>query len=119
LRRQTCGTQDALVLASVRILAIRLMGHRQQRLLEAQESLMNRRNENSEGFSMLELVIVMAIILCIAAIAFPKIQGAIEGVKLRSTITDIDGLVQQLRIQGVRANRSYTIRTAPATAGNG
>src|SRR5438876_12416626 len=80
---------------------------------------MNRKSENSAGFSMLELVIVMAIILCIAAIAFPKIQGAMESVRLRSTITDIDGLVQQLRIQSVRANRSFSIRTANANAGNG
>lgn len=71
------------------------------------------------GFSLVELMIVVGIILCVAAIAFPKIQGAMESVRLRSTVTDIDGLVQQLRIQGVRANRAYTIRTAAATAGNG
>lgn len=73
----------------------------------------------SKGFSLVELMIVMAIILIIAAIAFPKIQGSIEGLKLRATVTDINGLIQQLRIQSVRANKSYTMRTAAATAGNG
>ncbi len=67
------------------------------------------------GFSLLELIIVMAIILIIAAMAFPKIQAATEGMKLRATITDIDGMLQQARIQAVRANKSYTMRTiAPA-----
>jgi prepilin-type N-terminal cleavage/methylation domain-containing protein len=73
----------------------------------------------SGGFSLVELMIVVTIILLISAIAFPKIQGAIEGLKLRATVTDINGLIQQLRIQSVRANRSYTMRTAAATAGNG
>jgi len=61
----------------------------------------------------------MAIILVIAGIAMPKIQGVIEGVKLRSTVTDVSGLVQQLRITSVRNNRSNAIRTSAATAGNG
>jgi Tfp pilus assembly protein FimT len=62
---------------------------------------------------------VMAIILVIAAMALPKLQQATEGLKLRATVTDINGLVQQLRIQAVRANKSYTLKTLPATAGNG
>ena len=41
---------------------------------------MNGKSENSAGFSILELLIVVAIILIVSAIAFPKIQGAIESV---------------------------------------
>jgi prepilin-type N-terminal cleavage/methylation domain-containing protein len=80
---------------------------------------MNRTSAKSAGFSILEIVIVVAIILIISAIAFPKIQGVLDGVRLRSTVTNIDGLVQQLRIQSVRANRNYAIQTAAATPGNG
>jgi len=79
---------------------------------------MNRVSK-SRGFSLVELLVVMAIILVIAGIAMPKIQGVIEGVKLRSTVTDVSGLVQQLRITSVRNNRSNAIRTSAATAGNG
>jgi prepilin-type N-terminal cleavage/methylation domain-containing protein len=77
------------------------------------------RTNKENGFSLLELIVVMAIIMIISALAFPKIQGVLEGVRLRSTVTDINGLVQQLRIQSVRSNRTTAIRTAAATAGNG
>ena len=80
---------------------------------------MSKNERSSHGFSIIELVVVMAIILAIAAIAVPKIQGVMEGVRLRSTVTDVNGLVQQLRIQAVKANRTYAIRTQAATAGNG
>src|SRR4051812_24616549 len=71
------------------------------------------------GFSLIELIVVMAIVMIIAAIAMPKIQGVMEGVRLRSTVTDVNGLVQQLRIQSVRSNRTTAIRTLAATPGNG
>lgn len=77
------------------------------------------KNRSLRGFSIVELLIVIAIILIISAIAFPKIQAATEGLKLRGTITDINGLMQQLRMQAVRANKSYTLKTLAATPGNG
>src|SRR3954469_24614855 len=72
-----------------------------------------------KGFSIIELIIVIAIILAISAIAFPKVQGVMEGIQLRNMVTNVNGLVQQDRIQSVRDNTSYTIKTAAATAGNG
>jgi prepilin-type N-terminal cleavage/methylation domain-containing protein len=72
-----------------------------------------------KGFSIIELIIVIAIILAVSAIAFPKVQGVMEGIQLRNMVTNVNGLVQQDRIQSVRDNTSYTIKTAPATAGNG
>jgi type IV pilus assembly protein PilA len=79
-----------------------------------------RTNFGSErGFSLIELLVVMGIIMVIAAIAFPKIQGMTEGLKLRAAVTNINGLVQQTRIQSVRDNKSYTLSTLAATPGNG
>jgi prepilin-type N-terminal cleavage/methylation domain-containing protein len=69
------------------------------------------------GFSMLELIIVMAIILAISAFALPRIQTGIAQARLRGNATSINGLVQQLRMQAVKANRSYTMRITTA-AGN-
>jgi prepilin-type N-terminal cleavage/methylation domain-containing protein len=88
----------------------------QARVMSTGETKMKNK---ASGFSLIELVIVVGIILCLAAIAFPKIQGVMEGVRLRSSVTEISGIVQQLRIQSVRANRSYAVRTSAATAGNG
>lgn len=75
--------------------------------------------KRTRGFSIVELLIVVALILCIVAIAFPKIQAASDGIKLRATVTDINGLIQQARIQAVRANKSYTIRTIAPAGVNG
>ena len=72
-----------------------------------------------QGFSLIELIVVLGIIMVISAIAFPKIQGVMEGLKLRSTVTNINGLVQQTRIQSVRDNKSYTLSTLAASPGNG
>jgi prepilin-type N-terminal cleavage/methylation domain-containing protein len=73
----------------------------------------------ARGFTLIELMVVLGIVMVIAAIAFPKLQGMMEGLKLRAAVTNINGLVQQTRIQSVRDNKSYTLKTIAANAGNG
>jgi Tfp pilus assembly protein FimT len=77
------------------------------------------KTNNETGFSLIELVVVIGIIMVIAAIAAPKITGLMEGVRLRGMVTDVNGLVQQDRIQSVRDNKSYTIKTVAAAGVNG
>jgi len=43
----------------------------------------------------------------------------IQGLRLRAAVTNVNGIVQQVRIQSVRDNRAYTLKTIAATAGNG
>lgn len=68
------------------------------------------------GFSLVELLIVIAIIMVIAAMAIPNMMNAISNVRLRGSAGDVSGLLQQCRERAVRNNRYYTVRAA--TVGN-
>ncbi|MGE5111430.1 MAG: Tfp pilus assembly protein FimT/FimU [Acidobacteriaceae bacterium] len=64
--------------------------------------------EEQRGFSLVELVIVMAIMLAIAAYAIPSTLSAISDYRLKNTMTQVAGLFQQQRIQAVRLNSVVT-----------
>ncbi len=61
------------------------------------------------GFSLLELVVVVAIMLAIAAYAIPNLLSAIGDYKLRNTMSQVAAICQQRRIQAVRANSTVVI----------
>jgi prepilin-type N-terminal cleavage/methylation domain-containing protein len=70
----------------------------------------NKRKQS--GFTLVELLVVVAIISVITAFALPSINNAIANMRLRATATSVNGLIQQLRMQAVRDNRAYTMRIA-------
>ncbi|HKD81642.1 MAG TPA: GspH/FimT family pseudopilin [Candidatus Angelobacter sp.] len=57
------------------------------------------------GFSLLELVIVCAVLAIIAAIAVPNITQANANYKLNAAGHSIAGLLQQARMQAVKTNQ--------------
>ena len=63
----------------------------------------------TQGFSLLELIIVLAVVLILAAIAVPRLMSMVNDISLRYAASDFSGLVQSARIQAVRKNTSYTI----------
>jgi prepilin-type N-terminal cleavage/methylation domain-containing protein len=62
------------------------------------------------GFSMIELVIVIAIGLVIAALAFPSVTRAAATFRLRQSVSGVAGIFQKARIEAVRTNRIQVIR---------
>ncbi len=66
------------------------------------------------GFSLIELMVVLAIIMVVAAMAVPNLMGALANLRLRSSLTSIASLLQQGRISAVRSNRFLIVRTASA-----
>ena len=68
--------------------------------------------QKQSGFTLVELLVVVAIIAVISAFALPSINNAIANMRLRATATSVNGLIQQLRMQAVRDNRAYTMRIA-------
>jgi Tfp pilus assembly protein FimT len=63
----------------------------------------------SGGFSVLELVIVCAVALCLAAIMTPEFMRISYDIRLKSAATNLSALMQQARILAARKNKIYTI----------
>ena len=78
---------------------------------------MNGRRPAS-GFSMVELVIVVAITLVVAAIALPGVIAATQNFKLRSTVSNISGVVQRARMLSVARNTFYPVLSSTDTTTN-
>ncbi|HWW13853.1 MAG TPA: GspH/FimT family pseudopilin [Candidatus Dormibacteraeota bacterium] len=65
--------------------------------------------EKALGFSLLELMIVLAVVSILTAMAVPRLLSAVSDISLRYAASDFSGLIQSARIQAVRKNTFYTI----------
>jgi Tfp pilus assembly protein FimT len=63
----------------------------------------------ASGFSILELVIVCAVALFLAAIATPQFLRISYNIRLKSAASDVSGLMQEARILAAKNNTIYTI----------
>ena len=64
---------------------------------------------NRAGFSLQEVLVVVAIGLIVTAVALPSMSNAIANMKLRASMTSVSGLLQNTRSMAVKEN---TIKTA-------
>jgi prepilin-type N-terminal cleavage/methylation domain-containing protein len=71
---------------------------------------MNSILKRQHGFSLIEVIIVLAIVLILAAIAIPVITQFLYGTQLRAATAEIADLMQQARINAARANATYPVR---------
>lgn len=69
----------------------------------------------SRGFSLLELMIVVAIMLVVAAYAIPQWMTARRMASLRASETSYAGLLQQARSRAVNDDRYYSVYIKTAT----
>jgi Tfp pilus assembly protein FimT len=68
------------------------------------------RRDRTGGFSLVELLIVVLVVMVVAAIAIPNILLAVSNIRLRASAGELAGLMQQARILAAKANTTYTIR---------
>jgi prepilin-type N-terminal cleavage/methylation domain-containing protein len=61
------------------------------------------------GFSLLELMVVVAIMMIMAAVSAPPIMAAIAHTKLRGASSNLSGLIQSSRMQAIRRNKTVTV----------
>lgn len=66
------------------------------------------------GFSLLELMIVVIIMLAVAAIAIPSFTTYISTYRLRGAMTDVAGMLQQMRMEAVKRNTTLAVSTDTA-----
>lgn len=78
---------------------------------------MARSRENGAGFSVLELVVVLAITMIVMAMVAPLGMSAVSNAKLRYAALTFTGLVQDARIEAVKRNSWY--RLEPTVMSNG
>jgi prepilin-type N-terminal cleavage/methylation domain-containing protein len=72
-------------------------------------SVQRSKRRAQRGFSLVELVVVVAIALVIAAIAIPNAIRAWYNMELRATASQVSDLMQQARIMAARNNSYYTL----------
>src|SRR5256885_10132076 len=66
------------------------------------------------GFSMIEVLIVVAIIMIISAMAAPNVITSLRQVKLRGASSSMINIFEQARMLAVRDNKGYMVRSAVA-----
>jgi len=75
--------------------------------------------KRDHGFTLLEMLIVLAVMMILAAITVPRFLNIIGDINLRYVATNYSGLLQSARIQSVRKNDYYGIQqTTLATGGD-
>lgn len=62
-----------------------------------------------EGFSVLEMVVVIAVALILMAVIFPNLVNAIHNAKLRGGTSEFSGIVQLCRSRAVKDSRFYSV----------
>jgi len=73
------------------------------------------KKRGSAGFSILELVVVLAILALVAALAVPNLITAVHASRLRGAGSDFAALLQQARMRAVQDDRYYSVYLLPNT----
>jgi len=66
----------------------------------------------TQGFTLLELMLVVAVIVILAAATVPRLMNTVNDISLRYAASDLSGLLQTARMQAVRRNTFYTVQSA-------
>lgn len=62
-----------------------------------------------QGFTLLEVLIVIVVIAVLSALTVPRMVTAVNDISLRYVASDLSGLLQSARIQAVRTNVSQAV----------
>jgi Tfp pilus assembly protein FimT len=76
----------------------------------------SRGNAASDGFTVTEIIVVLAIVMTLAGVAFPIFSRISYNIRLKSAAVNISALMQQARILAARQNAVYTV-LVPSTGG--
>lgn len=75
------------------------------------------RGSRTQGVSLLELCVVVAVMLVVAASALPGMMTVMQQYRLRMAAKDVAAMLQRSRMRSVRDNRFYTVLEAQTTHG--
>ena len=77
--------------------------------------IVNANNNNDNGFSLIELIIVMALVGIIMAIAIPGLYTNIPKWHVRGTARDLAAQLMVARLKAIQDNKLYAIKFTNAT----
>jgi type IV fimbrial biogenesis protein FimT len=74
-----------------------------------------RRANGARGFTLIELVVVVAIVLVISAMAAPVARNTIRAYRLNTAATAVSSVIQSTRYQAVNIGCNYTVAFQTST----
>lgn len=80
--------------------------------------LRSRTHKRKQGFSLIELMLVVSVILVLTAISVPRLINTVNDISLRYAASDLSGLLQTARIQAVKKNTYYSLQTGATASGD-
>ena len=77
-----------------------------------------KRTDNVRGFTLLELVLVLAILAVISAMAVPAVLNTTRQIKLSANARQVERELQVARMKAVRSNRAIRVHFNCPSTGN-
>lgn len=71
------------------------------------------------GFTLVEIVIVVAIVLLLGAIAAPILSNTVNGIKIHYAATNLAGAFQKARIESTRKNGFFPVQQCTYSSASG
>jgi prepilin-type N-terminal cleavage/methylation domain-containing protein len=78
-------------------------------VVQGRLSALHETRSYSDGFSLVETLVTMAIMLIVAAISIPLIGNAMSGYKLKSAVVTVTGAIQATRYRAISSGYKYAI----------
>jgi len=63
----------------------------------------------NSGFTLIELMVTIAIIAIVSAIAIPGYMSWLPNYRLRSAVLDLEGNIQWTRLQAIKRNQTWAV----------
>jgi prepilin-type N-terminal cleavage/methylation domain-containing protein len=97
-----------LAVALVGLVAVGLPGFRDRVSPQPQHAM-----ASSRGFSLVEVLMVVAISLVLSTIAIANISAVVSSARIRAGISSMSGLLQNCRMLAVKKNKTLTAHMSP------
>jgi prepilin-type N-terminal cleavage/methylation domain-containing protein len=75
----------------------------------------NHRSRTNLGFTLVELMMALIVILVLAGFAIPNFVGSMHTSKMRGAISDFGSLIESQRLYAIRDARFYSVRILAAS----